>query len=171
MGISIREYAKHRGCHHSSVQEAIASGRIRLLSDGTIDAMQADKDWSANTNIAKSRAAPVDEYRKAQTMKVRAEAGSAQFDLKVKMGQVVETKVVISELYVLTSDLMSRFASLGRSLMPRLIGETDLTKGIRIIDEEVLSKIREYQDGCENRILKRAAAHLDAQDSDESDSA
>lgn len=166
MGISIREYAKRTGRHHSSVQKAIATGRIHLLADGTIDPEQADKEWAENTKTTPSQA---EEYRKAQTMKVRAEAGSAQLDLKIKMGQVVETKVVVSDLYALTSDLFSHFAALGRSLMPRLIGETDLTKGIRIIDEEVLGLIKEYQDGVENRILKRAAAHLDAQDSDESD--
>lgn len=169
MGISIREYAKRIGRHHSTVQEAIANGRIHLLADGTIDPEQADKEWAQNTHPAKTQTSQGDEYRKAQTMKVRAEAGSAQLDLKIKMGQVVETKVVVSDLYALTSDLFSHFAALGRSLMPRLIGETDLTKGIRIIDEEVLGLIKEYQDGVENRILKRAAAHLDAQDSDESD--
>lgn len=168
MGISIREYAKRIGRHHSTVQEAIANGRIHPLEDGTIDPEQADKEWAQNTNPIKGNTGG-DEYRKAQTMKIRAEAGSAQLDLKIKMGQVVETKVVISDLYALTSDLFSHFSSLGRSLMPRLIGETDLTKGIRIIDEEVLGLIREYQDGVESRILKRAAAHIDAQDSDESD--
>lgn len=167
MGISIREYAKRTGRHHSSVQKAIATGRIHLLEDGTIDPERADKEWAENTTPVKTNTG--DEYRKAQTMKVRAEAGSAQLDLKVKMGQVVETKVVISDLYALTSDLFSHFASLGRSIMPRLIGETDLTRGIRIIDEEVMALIKEYQDGVENRILKRAASHLDAQDSDESD--
>jgi hypothetical protein len=169
MGISIREYAKHRGCHHSSVQQAIAEKRIFPLDDGTIDPDQADREWAANTNISKSKVSQADEYRKAQTMKVRAEAGSAQFDLKAKMGQIVETKVVISVMYALTSDLMSHFGALGRSLMPRLIGETDLTKGIRVIDETIQALIKEYQDGFENRILKRATAHLDAQDSDESD--
>lgn len=169
MGISIREYAKRRGCHHSSVQQAIAEKRIFPLDDGTIDPEQADKDWAANTNPAKARGSQSDEYRKAQTMKVRAEAGSAQLELKAKMGQVVETRVVISVMYALTSDLMSHFGSLGRSLMPRLIGETDLTKGIRIIDDTIQALIKEYQDGFENRILKRATAHLDAQDSDEGD--
>lgn len=49
--LSRRDYAKHRGCALSSVQEAISSGRI-TLTDGKIDPVKADKEWEKNTNPA-----------------------------------------------------------------------------------------------------------------------
>ena len=50
MGLSIRAYARHRGVTDTSVHKAIRSGRINALSDGTIDADQADAQWERNTS-------------------------------------------------------------------------------------------------------------------------
>ncbi len=54
MGISIRAYARHRGVTDTSVHKAIRSGRINALSDGTIDADQADAQWERNTSAPKT---------------------------------------------------------------------------------------------------------------------
>ena len=37
MGLSIRAYAAHRGVSHTSVRNAMASGRLSPELDGTID--------------------------------------------------------------------------------------------------------------------------------------
>lgn len=42
MGLSRRAYAALRGVHESAVRKAIATGRIRTETDGTIDAAKAD---------------------------------------------------------------------------------------------------------------------------------
>ena len=47
--LGVREYARHRGVGHSTVQKAISSGRISPLPNGMIDSDQADRDWAANT--------------------------------------------------------------------------------------------------------------------------
>ena len=52
MGISLRAYAKHRGVTLKAVQKAIARKRIKLESDGTVDAARADRDWAANSDVA-----------------------------------------------------------------------------------------------------------------------
>ncbi len=52
MGISLRGYAKHRGVTLKAVQKAIARKRIKLEPDGTVDAARADRDWTANSDIA-----------------------------------------------------------------------------------------------------------------------
>ena len=52
MGISLRAYAKHRGVTLKAVQKAIARKRIKLESDGTVDATRADRDWAANSDVA-----------------------------------------------------------------------------------------------------------------------
>lgn len=49
MGLSIRAYAKHRGLSHTSVRKAVASGRIPVEADGTIDLVKADAAWKANS--------------------------------------------------------------------------------------------------------------------------
>ena len=47
--MSRREYARHRGCAVSSVQEAVNSGRI-TLTNGKINPHTADEEWEDNTN-------------------------------------------------------------------------------------------------------------------------
>lgn len=55
MGISRREYARRRGCSESGVRKAIASGRITLEADGTIDPVKADAQWARETDPALQR--------------------------------------------------------------------------------------------------------------------
>ena len=49
MGLSRRAYAARRGCSESAVRKAIATGRISLEADGTIDPVKADAAWDART--------------------------------------------------------------------------------------------------------------------------
>ncbi len=53
MGLSRRAYARHRGVAESAVRKAIASGRITLEPDGTIDPVKADRQWKAQTDPMK----------------------------------------------------------------------------------------------------------------------
>lgn len=55
MGMSRRAYAAHRGVSDTAVRKAIASGRITLEPDGTIDPVKADAQWDAQTDPAKQR--------------------------------------------------------------------------------------------------------------------
>jgi hypothetical protein len=49
MGISIRAYARMRGCAKSAVEKAIKTKRITPLPDGTIDPERANQEWAKNT--------------------------------------------------------------------------------------------------------------------------
>ena len=49
MGISLRAYARMRGCSLTAVQKAIASKRITTLPDDTIDPERANQEWAKNT--------------------------------------------------------------------------------------------------------------------------
>jgi hypothetical protein len=53
--MSVKAYARHRGCSQKSVQVAIKSGRINRNAEGLIDSDQADKDWAANTGPPRGR--------------------------------------------------------------------------------------------------------------------
>jgi len=48
-GVSLRAYARMRGCSLPAVQKAIKSKRITLLPDGTIDPERANQEWERNT--------------------------------------------------------------------------------------------------------------------------
>ncbi len=56
MGMSRRAYARHRGISETAVRKAIASGRITLEADGTIDAQRADLAWGRHSDPAQARA-------------------------------------------------------------------------------------------------------------------
>ena len=55
MGLSRRAYARHRGVAENAVRKAIASGRIELEPDGTIDPVRADLAWAKRTDPAQQR--------------------------------------------------------------------------------------------------------------------
>jgi hypothetical protein len=56
--VSLRAYARHRGCRLYSVQKAITAGRISKGEDGLIDVEAADASWAAHTDQAKQRKEP-----------------------------------------------------------------------------------------------------------------
>lgn len=53
MGLSRRAYARHRGVVENAVRKAIASGRITLEDDDTIDPVKADKSWGESSDPIK----------------------------------------------------------------------------------------------------------------------
>lgn len=53
-GVSQRTYARLRGVSMSAVQKAIASKRITLNPDGTIDPERANEEWERNTFAGKT---------------------------------------------------------------------------------------------------------------------
>lgn len=55
MGLSRRKYATHRGVSEKAVRKAIATGRITVEADGTIDPAKADQQWAAQTDPAMQR--------------------------------------------------------------------------------------------------------------------
>lgn len=55
-GMSIEQYARHRGVHVRAVSSALKSGRIARAAHGRIDPVQADIDWQRNTDPRRSAA-------------------------------------------------------------------------------------------------------------------
>ena len=54
MGVSLRAYARMRGCTEGAVRKAIASKRITPNRDGTIDPERANEEWAKNTFAGKT---------------------------------------------------------------------------------------------------------------------
>jgi hypothetical protein len=125
MGLSIRGYAKHRGCTHRAVQKALATGRIVAGADGTIDPAAADRMWR-DTTAPHAPAAdggyfapgrdenapprpdgpPVVEagaFQRARTAKMILEAKREAFELRVREGEVLERALVVREAFSFAS--------------------------------------------------------------------
>lgn len=60
MGVSIREYARHRKVSDAAVRKALKQGRIAAEPDGSIDIEQADRAWATNTATPKTSPPPAD---------------------------------------------------------------------------------------------------------------
>lgn len=78
MGLSRRKYAEYRGVSESAVRKAIATGRITLLEDGTIDPVAADAQWDAQTDPAKQRG----EHARTQSAETAASTARAKAGTK-----------------------------------------------------------------------------------------
>ena len=112
MGISLRAYARLRGCSLTAVQKAIASKRITTLPDGTIDPERANKEWAKNTfagqTVNRTPAAareeripptpepqaaagdPVAQYLRARAVKTSFEARTAQLEFEERAGKLIQ---------------------------------------------------------------------------------
>jgi hypothetical protein len=53
--LTLTEYSRHRSVSTAAIIDAVNSGRIRRQHDGSIDQLQADLDWGANTDEAQVR--------------------------------------------------------------------------------------------------------------------
>lgn len=86
VGISIRAYGRHRGVSDTAVRKAIATGRITVDPDGSIDPARADAEWAANTTsgnaaaparAARARSAPPVSVEESFPAQGRAPAGNS----------------------------------------------------------------------------------------------
>ena len=111
MGVSLRAYARMRGCSLTAVQKAIASKRITTLPDGTVDPERANRDWAKNTfagqTIHEAPVAPVPDrvpplhespaptgdpvtaYLRARAVKTSFEARSAQLEYEERASKLI----------------------------------------------------------------------------------
>ncbi len=113
MGLSLRAYARMRGCSLTAVQKAIASKRITTLADGTIDPERANQDWARNTFAGQtlnrataprparapahvpqqegtSSGDPVAAYLRARAIKESFAARTAQLEYEERAGKLIQ---------------------------------------------------------------------------------
>jgi uncharacterized membrane protein YkoI len=83
MLMSLRAYARYRGCALRSVQFAIARGRIRRNANGLIDSEEADRDWAANTLHSNARPGP----------RQRTRAVEPASDVEIPLVQLSSSKI------------------------------------------------------------------------------
>jgi len=139
--MSLREYARHRGCHPNAVSYAIQEGRI-VSKDGLIDSEAADVSWDIKTQHTKSHDEPkkvssvVTEARGAfiqartareliniEREKVNAKLRELQY--LVRVGELVEAKGIEREAFNRFRILRDSMMSIPDRLAGILAVETD----------------------------------------------
>ncbi len=133
MGVSIRSYARLRGCVESAVRKAIASKRITPNADGTIDPERANQEWVRNTFAGKTlhqatgpqvvpfrmpasseaSSDPISAYLRARAVTETFKARTAQLEYEHRAGKLIEaTKAgeYAAHWSAIVGDALSAFA-------------------------------------------------------------
>lgn len=160
MNLSLRAYAKHRGVALSAVQKAIKTGRIKLDSDGKIDAQQADIAWQINTrpmaddtiayqntdandhpNEIEAKNAP--NYQKARAIREAYSARLAKLDFEERSGKLVPLETVSKVVFTIGRQLRDRIQLIPRQLAPLIVSSVLESPDPRLIEDMLDSAIRD----------------------------
>lgn len=149
MGLSKSAYARHRGCSEGAVRKALRDGRIRPLPDGTIDPVEADAMWAANTaghptpttTAARDKrteppAKPAD-YNEARARKEQANAELAELKVAELRGDLVRRDAVAKALFESARAVRDRLLSLPQRLAPVVLAETDQRSVEILLGDEI----------------------------------
>ena len=118
------------GVARSTVSEGIKRKRIQVESDGKILWQRGRRDWQANADIGQQRnkkedARGKEKWQEARTRREIAEADMAELELKKKLGEVLDAKI-LERLY--TNGLVTlrnNVLGVSRRVAPSLVGLTD----------------------------------------------
>jgi len=155
--VGVREYARHRGVGHSTVQKAIATGRISTLANGTIDSEVADREWRENTEprptkgSTKRRQDDDDTFGAAQYSKARAvrehyQARLSKLEYEEKIGSLVSKDEVKIATFNAHRSMRDAMLNLPDRLAAMLAAETDAAKCYEILATEIRKGLGDFAD-------------------------
>jgi hypothetical protein len=159
MGVSLRAYARMRGCSLTAVQKAIASKRITTLPDGTIDTERANQDWEKNTfagqTIHKAQTAPspvhespvgsgdpVTAYLRARAVKESFAARTAQLEYEERAGKLIPAARAAEYAATFSSIVKDGLMAMPDRLSPMLAAVDDEKAIHRMLVAEVSAALR-----------------------------
>ena len=148
--LGVRAYARHRGCSHPTVLQAIKEGRITRDRDGKIDVEAADRAWAANTNQkrsvpAASTAPSPDSEASGQQRSLTAaridhetiKAKLKELELERELGKVVDADLTRSAWFKTLRIVRDRTLGLADRLADSLALETDPAAVHRMLTREL----------------------------------
>jgi hypothetical protein len=136
--MTIREYARHRGVSHTAVRKAIASCRIELEPDDTIDPVKADAMWENRTRTdvnPKPTGGP--DYHQARAVKETYAAKLAKLEYEIKTGKLLPKDEVDVCHFNRARELRDRMQMIPRRVAARLAAETDPRTVEDVLDTEI----------------------------------
>ena len=162
MGVSLRAYARARGCSLTAVQKAIASKRITTLPDGTIDPERANQEWSKNTfagqTIREAAAAPerlppvhdspaptgdpVTAYLRARAVKESFQARTAELEYKERAGKLIEAARASEYAATFSAIVKDGLMAMPDRLAPMLAASDDEKAIHRMLVTEIAAVLR-----------------------------
>jgi hypothetical protein len=163
MGISLRAYARLRGCSLTAVQKAISSKRITTLADGTIDPERANQEWAKNTfagqTIHKPSAAssdrlppvhesavgsgdPVIAYLRARAVKESFAARTAQLEYEERAGKLIPAVRASEYAATFSSIVKDGLMAMPDRVSPMLAAVDDEKAIHRMLAAEVAAVLR-----------------------------
>jgi hypothetical protein len=119
--VGLRAYARHRGVTLSTVQKAIAEGRITRGKDGKLNVQEADRDWTANTRPTADGDA-TNTLAEANRRKALADAELKELELAERRGELVPLEVHRVRVEALVSRLNATVRGLRGRWAPHVIG-------------------------------------------------
>lgn len=179
-GISIRAYAKTRGCSEGAVRKAILARRITPNPDGSIDAERANREWQQNTGRSshaarldvetaqlttmrapavgpQSGATPIDSgsaYLRARAANETYKARASKIEVGRLEGSVIDVATVVQEWSEIMGTVKGLLLAFPVRFSKRLAVETD-HKQVRILLDREFRRLLE-QAGAEIRSPERS---------------
>lgn len=152
--MSQRAYARHRGVSVSTVQKAIASGRIHTLPDGKIDAAIADTEWARNTQTqapsVDRRGQPDDggegsgaSYTKARAVRESYLARLAKLEFEERSGKLVSREEVTVAAFTNSRTIRDNLLNIPDRIAALLAAENDAVRTHRILTDEIRKALHE----------------------------
>jgi hypothetical protein len=160
MAMSLTQYSRRRGCSVSTVQDAIASGRITRNSDGTIDQEQADQDWQDHSNLAMVRDARAKEpstrraerdssqlerltYADARARKENFVAKLKHIELEQKLGNILPREQVSQTIETLFRVHRDRILNIPNRVAAQIFEQTSISDVHALLESELRASLEE----------------------------
>jgi hypothetical protein len=159
--MSLRGYARHRGCALSAVQKAIKSGRISVQPDGKIDSAQADLQWQRNTGqhappVAQRMQDDIDgafggsQYTKAPAVREHYQARLAKIDYEERVAKLVPKDEVQVAAFNKFRQFRDHMLNIPDRIAAMVAAETEAARCYEIIAIEIRKALNEFADSNSN---------------------
>ncbi len=145
--MSISAYARHRNVSLAAIQEALKRGRIQFPdSKGKwINPVQADRDWSQNTDVSKVRSGYESDkgYTTARTAREHYLARLAKLDYEEKIGKLVDAEKVKRDAFDIARRVRDHLLNIPDRISAELVGITDQPTMHSVLTREITTALQE----------------------------
>jgi hypothetical protein len=151
--LSVRGYAKHRGTGHSTVQKAIATGRISTLPNGMIDSAVADREWKENTEVRPTgsshrttdeESTAVRGYTRARAIREHFAALREKLEYERLLGSLVSKDEVQVAAFNTSREFRDRMLNIPDRLAAELAAENEPARCYEILKLEITKALDDF---------------------------
>lgn len=148
--MSLRAYARHRGCTLRAVQKALENARIALAPDGKIDPVESDASWELLSDPSKQRSAKVKRVMKHAEKFNAAKATREDYTSRImrlkfeqQCGKLVDAGVVRKRAFESARALREAILNVPNQIAVELASEVDPIKCGNLLTRELTRVLEE----------------------------